>query len=124
MDRGEETADMKNNCVHKLFETQARINPTALAVADKNRYLSYGELDSRSNELAQHLSSVGVRPDVVVGLCIPSSIAMVVSALAILKAGGAYLPLDPSHPSQRLSSILNDAGVPVLLTGACTAQSL
>jgi amino acid adenylation domain-containing protein len=124
MDRGEETADIKNSCVHELFERQARINPTALAVSDGNRHLSYGELDSRSNELAQHLSSAGVRPEVVVGLCSPSSIAMVVSALAILKAGGAYLPLDPSHPTQRLSSILNDAGVPVLLTGACTTPSL
>jgi amino acid adenylation domain-containing protein len=47
-----------------------------------------------------------------------------VSALAILKAGGAYLPLDPSHPTQRLSSILNDAGVPVLISAACMAQSL
>jgi amino acid adenylation domain-containing protein len=49
---------------------------------------------------------------------------MVVSALAILKAGGAYLPLDPSHPTQRLSSILNEAGVPILISGACMAQSL
>jgi amino acid adenylation domain-containing protein len=124
MDRGEQTANMTSNCVHELFERQARIHPTALAVTEGNRYLSYGELDSRSNELANHLSSAGVGPEVVVGLCSPSSIAMVVGALAILKAGGAYLPLDPSHPTQRLSSILNEAGVPVLISAACTAQSL
>ena len=108
-------ADITSDCVHELFERQARINPTALAVAEGNRYLSYGELDSRSNELAHHLLSAGVGPEVVVGLCSPSSIAMVVGALAILKAGGAYLPLDPSHPAQRLSSILREAGVPVLM---------
>jgi amino acid adenylation domain-containing protein len=124
MDRGEQTADITSNCVHELFERQARINPTALAVTEGNRYLSYGELDSRSNELAQHLSSAGVGPEVVVGLCSPSSIAMVVSALAILKAGGAYLPLDPSHPTQRLSSILNEAAVPVLIGAACMVPSL
>ncbi len=117
-------ADITNDCVHELFERQARINPTALAVAEGNRYLSYGELDSRSNELAHHLLSAGVGPEVVVGLCSPSSIAMVVGALAILKAGGAYLPLDPSHPAQRLSSILREAGVPVLISAACMAQSL
>ena len=124
MDRDEQTADTTSDCVHALFESQARINPTGLAVAEGNRYLSYGELDSRSNELAHHLLSAGVGPEVVVGLCSPSSIAMVVSALAILKAGGAYLPLDPSHPAQRLSSILSEAGVPVLISAACMAQSL
>src|SRR6476661_5813670 len=100
MDRGEPTADITSDCVHELFERQARINPTALAVTDGNRSLSYGELDSRANELAKHLSAAGVGPEVVVGLCSPSSIAMVVSALVILKAGGAYLPIDPSHPTQ------------------------
>ena len=115
---------MDRGCVHELFERQSRNNPTALAVTEGNRHLSYGELDSRSNELAHHLSSVGVGPDVVVGLCSPNSIAMVVSALAILKAGGAYLPLDPGHPTQRLSSILNEAGVSVLVSGACMAQPL
>jgi amino acid adenylation domain-containing protein len=115
---------MDRGCVHELFERQARNNPTALAVTEGNRHLSYGELDSRSNELAHHLSSVGVGPDVVVGLCSPNSIAMVVSALAILKAGGAYLPLDPGHPTQRLSSILNEAGVSVVISGACMAQPL
>jgi amino acid adenylation domain-containing protein len=124
MDRGKQTADITSDCVHELFERQARINPTALAVTEGNRYLSYGELDNRANELANHLSSAGVGPEVVVGLCSPSSIATVVSALAILKAGGAYLPLDPSNPTQRLSAILNEAGVPVLISAACMEQSL
>src|SRR5215470_16916754 len=124
MDRGEQTADITSRCVHELFERQASINPTALAVSEGNRYLSYGELDNRANELANHLRAAGVGPEVVVGLCVPSSIAMVVSALAILKAGGAYLPLDPSHPTRRLSSILNEAGIPVLISAAFMAQSL
>jgi amino acid adenylation domain-containing protein len=124
MDRGKQTTYMSSDCVHELFERQARINPTALAVTEGNRYLTYGELDNRANELAHHLSSAGVGPEIVVGLCCPSSIAMVVGALAILKAGGAYLPLDPSHPTQRLSAILNDAGVRVLISAACIAQSL
>jgi amino acid adenylation domain-containing protein len=124
MESGEQAANITSNCVHELFERQARIHPTALAVTEGNRYISYGELDSRSNDLANHLSSAGVGPEVVVGLCSPSSIATVVSALAILKAGGAYLPLDPSHPTQRLSAILNEAGVPVLISAACIEQTL
>jgi amino acid adenylation domain-containing protein len=124
MDSGEQTTDITNNCVHEFFVKQARIHPTALAVTQGNRSLSYGELDSRSNELANRLRAAGVGPEVLVGLCVPNSIAMVVSALAILKAGGAYLPLDPSHPTQRLSSILIEAGIPVLISASCTEQSL
>jgi len=124
MDSGEQTPNITSNCVHELFERQVRIHPTALAVTEGNRSLTYGDLDSRSNELANHLRAAGVGPEVAVGLCSPNSIAMVVGALAILKAGGAYLPLDPSHPSQRLSSILNEAGIPVLISAACMEQSL
>ena len=124
MDSSEQTANITSNCVHELFERHAHIHPTALAVTEGNRSITYGELDSRSNELANHLRAAGVGPEVAVGLCSPNSIAMVVGALAILKAGGAYLPLDPSHPSQRLSSILNEAGIPVLISAACMEQSL
>src|SRR5262245_22662482 len=124
MDSSQQGANMTSACVHELFERHARISPTALAVTEGNRSLTYGELDSRANELANHLRAAGVGPEVAVGLCSPNSIAMVVGALAILKTGGAYLPLDPSHPSQQVSSILNKAAIPVLVSAACTAQSL
>ena len=78
--------------------------------------LSYGELDARSSQLAHHLRALGVGPEVVVGLCIERSLAMLVGLLGILKAGGAYLPLDPDYPPERLAFMLADAGTPVLLT--------
>ena len=80
--------------------------------------LSYGELDARSSQLAHHLRGLGVGPEVVVGLCIERSLAMLVGLLGILKAGGAYLPLDPDYPPERLAFMLADAGAPVLLTHA------
>ena len=78
--------------------------------------LSYGELDARSSQLAHHLRGLGVGPEVVVGLCVERSLAMLVGLLGILKAGGAYLPLDPDYPPERLAFMLADAGAPVLLT--------
>ena len=86
--------------------------------------LSYGELDARSSRLAHHLRALGVGPEVVVGLCIERSLAMLVGLLGILKAGGAYLPLDPDYPPERLAFMLADAGAPVLLTRAALRAHL
>ena len=63
-----------------------------------------------ANQLAHHLRGLGVGPEVVVGLCVERSLAMMVGLLGILKAGGAYLPLDPDYPPERLAFMLADAG--------------
>jgi amino acid adenylation domain-containing protein len=110
--------------VPRLVERQAAVNPNSVAVAEQDCVLTYHDLNSRAGELANRLCSIGVGPDVLVGLCLKSSIAMVVGALGILKAGGAYLPLDPAYPAERLSFILNDAKAPVLVAAQCQARSL
>ncbi|HVM59919.1 MAG TPA: amino acid adenylation domain-containing protein [Verrucomicrobiae bacterium] len=102
-----------------LVSSQAAARADSVAVASTSRVLRYGELDARADALAARLRSLGVTTDVVVGLCIPRSPAMVVAALGVLKAGGAYLPLDPTYPSARLSFMLADAGVPVLIAAHC-----
>ncbi len=79
-------------------------------------YMTYRELNERANQLAQHLRSLGVGPDVLVGICMERSLELVIGLYAILKAGGAYLPLDPSYPAERLQYMLEDAQAPVLLT--------
>ena len=102
-------------CLHDLFAAQAERTPDAVAVIAEEAQLSYGELDRRSNQLAHHLRSLGVGPEVIVGLCVERSPDMVVGLLGILKAGGAYLPLDPSYPPDRLAYMLADAAAPVLV---------
>jgi len=111
----------QDRCIHELFEEQAARAPDAVAVVFEEDTLSYGELDRRANQLAGHLRSLGVGPDVVVGLCLERSLEMIVGLLGILKAGGAYLPLDPDYPPDRLGFMLADAGAPVLVT--CSALS-
>src|SRR6266478_4599904 len=106
-------------CMAELVSLQAAAQPDAVAVASATRILTYGEMDARADALAAQLRGLGVGPDVVVGLCIPRSPAMVAAALGILKAGGAYLPLDPSYPTARLEFILDDAKVPVVITAQC-----
>jgi amino acid adenylation domain-containing protein len=111
-------------CVPELVAAQASATPDAVAITFGNLSLTYSELEQRSNQLAHHLASLGVGPDVLVGLYLNRSIAMVVGALAILKAGGAYLPLDPSYPTERLAFVMKDAKAEVVLTGDCMAGSL
>ena len=95
---------------------QARKSPQALALASDIESLTYGQLESRTNDLAKHLQYLGVGPDVLVGICLQRSPDMVVAALAVLKAGGAYLPMDPTHPVARLQFMLQDANLRTLIT--------
>jgi amino acid adenylation domain-containing protein len=106
----------KDVCIHQLFESQAERTPDAVAVVFEEEQLTYGELNRRANCLAHHLRSLGVGPDVLVGICVERSLEMVVGLLGILKAGGAYVPLDPAYPSERLAFMLSDSQVSVLLT--------
>jgi len=102
--------------IHQLFEAQVEQTPDAVAVVFGNKQLTYQELNCRANQLAHHLQALGVKPEVLVGICVERSLEMVVGLLGILKAGGAYLPLDPVYPKERLAFMLEDAQVPVLLT--------
>ncbi|HEX6861288.1 MAG TPA: amino acid adenylation domain-containing protein, partial [Thermoanaerobaculia bacterium] len=90
--------------------------PDAVAVSFEGESLRYRELDARADGLAERLRRLGVRTEDRVGICAERSLELVVGLLGILKAGAAYVPLDPSYPRERLAAMLEDAGVPVLLT--------
>jgi amino acid adenylation domain-containing protein len=98
------------------FEREVERSPEAVAVTFENEAVSYRELNRRSNQLAHHLRSLGVGPEVRVGLLLERSVGMIVGILGVLKAGGAYLPLEVAAPAERLSFMLQDAGCSVLLT--------
>lgn len=102
--------------IHELFELQVRVHPEATAVTYGEESLTYGELNTRANQLAWYLRDKGVGPDQLVGICVERGLEMVVGLFGILKAGGAYLPLDPSYPAGRLAYMLEDAAPPVVLT--------
>ncbi|MCP4668480.1 MAG: AMP-binding protein, partial [Deltaproteobacteria bacterium] len=121
----------RETSIPQLFERQVERVPDAVAVvfeaaADRGpgERLSYRELNRRANQLAHHLRSLGVGPEVLTGIYLERSARTVVGILGILKAGGAYLPLDLSYPMERLSFMLEDAGAPVLITDAGLAATL
>ncbi|MFD5539342.1 non-ribosomal peptide synthetase [Streptomyces sp. NPDC127079] len=108
------------SCLHEQFRKHAEMNPGAIAVVHGEDSVTYGELHSSSSFLATRLRELGVGPDVVVGLHVERSVAMVAGMLGILEAGGAYLPLRTDDPVERVSTILREAGVDVVLTSAAT----
>ena len=106
----------QETCIHQLFEQQVERNPDAVAVVFEEEQLTYRELNAKANQLAHTLQSLGVGPEVVVGICVERSLSMIVGLLGILKAGGAYLPLDPDYPTERLAYILSDSQTKILIT--------
>src|SRR5882724_4746933 len=105
-----------SGCMHELFEAQAARTPDRTAVVFQHEHLTYAELSRRANQFATYLRKLGVRRETLVGLMVSRSVEMVVGLLGILKAGGAYVPLDPGQPGDRLSFMLADAQISVLLT--------
>ncbi|WP_254564071.1 non-ribosomal peptide synthetase [Oscillatoria sp. HE19RPO] len=106
----------QDKCIHQLFEAQVELMPDAVAVVFEGERLTYQELNAKANQLAYYLQSLGVKPEVLVGICVERSVEMVIGLWGVLKAGGAYVPLDPNYPSERLAFMLQDSSVPVLLT--------
>lgn len=106
----------RDSTIADQFNQQVAKTPDAIAIIAKDSQLSYRELDERSNRLARHLQSLGVKPDTLVGVAMGRSETLVVSLLAILKAGAGYVPLDPTHPKERLSLVIDDSEMQILLT--------
>lgn len=122
-DTGKAYPDEK--CIHQLFEEQVERTPDAVAVVFENESLTYGELNNRANQLAHYLcQNYQIKPDTLVGICVERSLEMIIGILGILKAGAAYLPLDPEYPQERLSFMLEDSQVKVLVTQAKLVESI
>ena len=111
-------------CVHRIFEATAARAPGDPALVCAGDRMSYGELNSRANQLAHHLRALGVGADAVVGLCLGRSVNMIVGILGILKAGGAYVPLDPRLPAVRLERIIDDSGARIVVAEECVLAGL
>jgi amino acid adenylation domain-containing protein len=115
-----------------LFERQAEETPEAMALIAPSSHssagaeveLTYWQLNRRANQLAHHLRSMGVGPDVFVGICLERSAEAIIALLAVTKAGGAIVPLDPSSPEERLGHMVRDTRMPVLLTSQHLSPAL
>jgi amino acid adenylation domain-containing protein len=110
--------------VHQLVEEQAARTPDAIAVVCGDNQLTYSQLNTRANQLAHHLGSVGVTAESRVAVCLERGVDMVIALLGVLKAGGAYVPLDPEYPRERLQFMLRDTQPPLLVATTGTLSAL
>lgn len=111
-------------CLPQLVEQQAAATPEALAVSMADLQLNYKELNQQANQLAHYLRTCGVEPNTLVGICLERSIDVVIGLLGILKAGGAYVPIDPTYPAERITFMLNDTGISLLVTKQSIAAKI
>ncbi|WP_122744513.1 non-ribosomal peptide synthetase, partial [Pseudomonas viridiflava] len=102
--------------VHAIIEARAASAPESVAAQVGERRLNYGELNLRANALAHHLISLGVRTDDRVAVMARRGLDTLVAMLAVLKSGAGYVPVDPSHPDERIAYLLSDSAPKVVLT--------
>jgi amino acid adenylation domain-containing protein/thioester reductase-like protein len=102
--------------VHHLIEEQTAHSPDSIAIEFESSHLTYGQLNDRANQLAHHLQHLGVKPGILVSICVDRSLEMFVALLGVLKSGGTYIPLDPAYPKDRLEFMMEDSRSSVLIT--------
>jgi amino acid adenylation domain-containing protein len=121
---GRDASYPDDETVSQLFEEQARLRPAQVALVCGEVTLTYGQLNSRANQLAHHLRTVGVGVEQTVALLLERTPEMIIAMLAVNKAGGAYVPIDPEVPHERLRFVLEDSGCRHIITTAGRAQTL
>jgi aspartate racemase len=108
----------RDSTIHEIFEGEVALNGSRTALISGDVHITYSELNRRANQVAHRLQREGVSQETPVALCMERSIDMVVGMLGILKAGGAYVPLDPEYPNERLSYMLQDGNMHIVVTNS------
>ncbi|KAL4905874.1 hypothetical protein BDW74DRAFT_177571 [Aspergillus multicolor] len=107
--------EARDRCIHDVISETSRLHPEREAVCSWDGNFTYGELDDLSSELAYHLQAHEVGPETLVALCFDKSKWNIVAMLGVLKAGGAFVPLDPTHPTSRLRSLVDSVDAKIML---------
>lgn len=110
------------------IEERVRQSPESIAVEFDGQVLTYDALNRRANQLGRLLRSTlgeaatqtaaaaATEAGPFIGVYMERSVEMVVALLAIVKAGYAYVPIDPDYPAARIAFMIEDAGLPLILT--------
>jgi amino acid adenylation domain-containing protein len=115
--------------VHECFENLARLQPDATAVRFRKDEqspvieLTYQQLNNKANKFANYLKRFNIQKEDLIGIITERSVEMIVAILGVLKAGAAFVPIDPANPKDRISYIINDAGIRLLIYGGSSSDN-
>lgn len=112
---------MVSICLHQIFESQADLRPSELALISKDVQLTYAELDHRANQLGRYLLELGVKPRDLVGIYLARRAESITAVLACMKIGAGYLRMDPEETESW--AVLNESRAVLLLTETALAES-
>lgn len=114
----------RNNCLHDLFQQQVVESPDSIALIDNFEHLTFQQVNERANQLAHYLLETNICTETAVGICLSRSTEIIIAMLGILKSGGFYIPLDPNYPKDRLSYLIKDSGVELIVSKAKLLNSI
>lgn len=109
-------SDAGAHCIHRLIEKYARHQPEELAATDGKEQVTYQELNRQANQLAHYIQSLGNKPEQPVGIYLEQSVRAIISMLGVLKTGSSYVPIDTRYPRERVTTILEEAGISTVIT--------
>lgn len=105
-----------DQCLHQLVEEQVEKSPDKIALVFENESLTYAELNSAANRLANYLKVNIHSTEEKIAICLHRSLDIAVAELAVLKAGAAFVPIDPELPEDRITFILDEINCSIVLT--------
>lgn len=116
--------NLPSTSIHSIFEFHAKKNPLGIALVCKEECLTYEDLNNKSNQIASYLIEKKIQPEELIGIFCTRSFEMIIGLLGILKAGGAYVPLDPEYPQDRLSHMIGETNLSLILTNTEKSEKL
>ncbi|NNE91599.1 MAG: amino acid adenylation domain-containing protein [Verrucomicrobiales bacterium] len=103
---------------------QATQRPDATAIVAGDESLTYRQLETRSNQLANLLREAGCRPGDRVCLFLDKSPAAIIAMHGVLKADAVYVPVDVTSPAPRLAAIVKSCRPAVILAEKAAGKLL
>lgn len=114
----------KNNTILDYINAQVVKTPNKIAIQFENTSLTYHELETRSNQLANYLVNKGMNKGDLIGIYLERSLEMIIGIIGIIKVGGAYVPIDPEYPADRTKYILDDINSKIVITTSQSKEKL
>ncbi|MBJ8344845.1 AMP-binding protein [Antrihabitans sp. YC2-6] len=100
----------------EMFTDAVELDPQEIAVSTADRRLTFAEVDSWSDRVADALIALGAGPDAHVVMALSPSIESFVAIWAVSKTGARLASVDPSDLYAPVGKVLSDPRITVGVT--------